>query len=222
VVWEQPLLDLNRIRSAAWRLSPFRWAKVDQIFTSLETASSLRKAFPSDDYKAFVRLVGLKRHQLTGKLLSTQPRKKSALSPLWQQFCAEVYSPEYRSALQETSGILLDDLHAEITLWRHGSGCFIDPHTDNDAKKLVQLVYFSDEYWTAAQGGCLRLLRSNDIHDYEEEILPVLGTSVLFERSASSWHGYLPITGSRSLRLAAQIVFHEPSLKYSGNSERSS
>jgi hypothetical protein len=68
-------------------------------------------------------------------------------------------------------------------------------HTDT-AAKLISVLLYMNEDWTA-EGGRLRLLRSQNLDDSITEISPIGGTLVAFRRSAMSWHGHLPCTGQR-------------------------
>ncbi|RYG82770.1 hypothetical protein EON77_07140 [bacterium] len=120
-----------------------------------------------------------------------------------------------RAALAALTGVSLDGLDVEAAFWRHGEGCFIDPHPDNADKRVTHLLYFSGDDWTPSMGGGLRILRSNDIDDVAAEVLPTTGRSLVFVRSETSWHGYTPIGAHGRDRLALQIVFHRPGLTYS-------
>ncbi len=68
-------------------------------------------------------------------------------------------------------------------------------HTDSRSKLITVLVYLNDTW--DADGGRLRLLRSNDINDVIEEAPPELGTLIAFVNRENAWHGHLPFEGER-------------------------
>ncbi len=69
-------------------------------------------------------------------------------------------------------------------------------HTDSKSKLVTVLVYLNED-WTA-EGGRLRLLRSSDgLADPVVEVAPVGGTLLVFRRTENSWHGHLPHAGKR-------------------------
>lgn len=210
------ILRLDAIRSATLRREPFAWTTYDRALASAEIARELEATFPQDGFEAFVRESGAKRHRVASRAFIVQgqvlPR---GLPRAWIDLGRELTSEAYRDAVAALSGERLEDLELEAALWRHGEGCFIDPHPDNDHKRVTHLLYFSGQGWTSCMGGALRILRSNDIDDVAAEILPTTGQSVVFVRSDRSWHGYKPIGGHGRERLALQIVFHRRGLAYS-------
>jgi hypothetical protein len=209
-------IDLAALRSAEVHAEPFWWAFVPATFQSRETALGLQRAFPSDGYTEFFRAHGAKRHHLYGRKLvhpSSGPQTEGLSGP-WPRLVEQLHSREYRDALAELTGISLDALAVEVTLWRQSRGGFIDPHPDNPDKVLVHLMYLSDEDWSVGMGGCMRLLRSSDIEDVAFEIPPRLSSSIVFVRTDRSWHGYRPVTADRP-RFALQVVFHHPQMSYS-------
>jgi SM-20-related protein len=53
--------------------------------------------------------------------------------------------------------------------------------------------------WQTQQGGNLRILLNSqhDIADVACEIIPKIGTLVVFECAHNAWHGHLPFVGVR-------------------------
>jgi SM-20-related protein len=69
-------------------------------------------------------------------------------------------------------------------------------HTDTPSK-LVTLLLYLNEGWTAP-GGRLRLLRAREtLDDPVVEVAPEGGTLLVFLPSDRSWHGHLPYVGER-------------------------
>jgi hypothetical protein len=82
---------------------------------------------------------------------------------------------------------------------------------------LNPFIYLSESDWRPEDGGCLRILCSDDLDDVAAEIPPALDTSILFVRSDTSWHGYQRVTRKDRARLGVQVVFHRPMLRYSSD-----
>jgi hypothetical protein len=211
----EPCLDIAALRGSTVHHRPCWWAFHPVVFTTPAIATTLQASFPLQGYAHFHRPEGTKRHDLRGRRL-LPPEHEPKLHPLWRRLSAELHGPAYRRVLSDLANVDLAGLQIEITLWRQGLGGFADPHLDNPAKRLINLIYLSDPDWKSEEGGCLRLLRSNDLDDVEAEILPHLGTSIAFLRSETSWHGYKPIATTTRPRLAVQVVFHTADLVYGG------
>lgn len=75
------------------------------------------------------------------------------------------------------------------------------------------MFYFNEEDWSIDWGGWLRILRSDDIEDYTDELAPACNSSTVLVRSDDSWHGYHPVRGARE-RLSLQIFFCRPDMKF--------
>lgn len=119
-------------------------------------------------------------------------RVKGHFASLIDELCA----PWLRQAVEDKFKI---DLAGHPLVWtargfvRERDGAV---HTDS-LSKLVTLLLYLNEGWTAA-GGRLRLLRSRDsLDDPDVEIAPEGGTLLVFRRSDHSWHGHLPYAGQR-------------------------
>lgn len=199
------------------RREPFVWCAFEGAVASSDVASELARTFPRDGFQPFVREMGEKRHRIASRPLVLDGKlvERLDLPPRWTELARELIGPEYRNAMAALTGECLDGLAMEAALWRHGAGCFIDPHPDNEDKRVTHLLYFSGQGWTSSMGGSLRILRSEDIEDVAAEVPPHTNQSVVFVRSDGSWHGYLPIGDHGRDRLALQVIFHRPGLTYS-------
>ncbi|HKV02479.1 MAG TPA: 2OG-Fe(II) oxygenase family protein [Ktedonobacteraceae bacterium] len=165
-----------------------------------------------------MRDTGNKRHDLHGRNLISQGElytpKTGVFPDVWVRLANELLSDAYRDALTVASGIQLNDLQIDATLWHHPKGSFLDPHPDKPDKVLVHLFYFCEEDWSPDFGGCLRILRSSNIDDFAVEILPLINTSTYFIRSDQSWHGYKAMTAADRVRLSLQVVFYKGGMHY--------
>ena len=70
-------------------------------------------------------------------------------------------------------------------------------HTDTESKIISVLLYMNGDWQN--DGGRLRLLNSDDIHDVAVEVPPVAGSLLMFRRSDHSFHGHLPHVGKRQV-----------------------
>jgi hypothetical protein len=101
--------------------------------------------------------------------------KSDSLALCWRQLADELLSFDYREALSAISGVNVCSLPMKASFWRYEGGSQLPPHTDTPNKALTHLMYFNDD-WTLEQGGCFRILNSNDADDCVAEIPPKLGT----------------------------------------------
>lgn len=68
-------------------------------------------------------------------------------------------------------------------------------HTDSKSKLITMLIYLNED-WDDSQGR-LRILRSDNIDDYVEEVPPKAGSCLIFKVTENCWHGYKPFEGKR-------------------------
>jgi hypothetical protein len=116
-----------------------------------------------------------------------RPVLAESLDPAWLAFVDELLSPAYRESSERALGLSLDGAPLEVSAWRWGPDAELGPHLDIPRKIASQVFYFNDE-WDPAWGGCLRILRSADEDDAFAELPPALGSASLIVRSERSWH----------------------------------
>ena len=68
-------------------------------------------------------------------------------------------------------------------------------HTDSRSKLVTVLLYLNRD-WRPEDGG-LRLLNSDNLDDYFDEVLPAAGTLLAFINTENAWHGHKPFVGQR-------------------------
>jgi SM-20-related protein len=217
------LLNTEAIANADLQDEPFRWALMEQSFTSPDHAEALRRTFPSSGFGTKRRRLGESStyggHFLHGRGLVTRETGEifapDELDPLWVQLADELMSDDYRDAVQELTGIDLSDTQRELICFRQPVGGFLDPHPDNPKKRVSHVFYFSDPSWAPSDGGCLRILRSRAFDDIYAEIEPTVDRSVILVRSDESWHGYPPVESDRNgERLALQLFFCSKDMQF--------
>lgn len=217
------ILNFEAISNASLFEDPFRWALLENSFTSEVIADALSQSFPSDFYGQKRRRLGESSsyggHLLVGRGLVARQTgdvfQPASLDPRWLQLVDELMSDRYRKAMETLTGIDLADTQRELICFRQPVGAYLDPHPDNRHKPVSQVFYFSQSDWDKDDGGCLRILRSRDQNDIFAEIEPRINRSVILVRSDHSWHGYPPVkTSSKGPRLCLQLFFCRPEMKF--------
>lgn len=214
------ILNTQSLIDAQLREEPFRWAHITESFLLPTVADELRESFPADGFGRKQRRLGESSvsggHYLNGRGLITREtaevHRRETLSQIWSQLADDLLSDDYRHAMSQLTGIDLEGTLLEAIVFRQPEGGYLDPHPDNPAKPVSQVFYFNDD-WSIDSGGWLRILRSNDIEDYTDELPPATNTSTVLVRSDDSWHGYHPVRGDRE-RLSLQIFFCRPEMKF--------
>lgn len=117
-------------------------------------------------------------------------------------FINELHSDEMRNWLEERFDIDLQDKPIMATLRGLSRAKDGRIHTDSKDKIITLLIYLNPD-WNESEGGNLRVLRSENIDDYADEVKPEAGTCLIFKVTDNCWHGYKPFVGSRR-----QIMFN--------------
>ncbi len=217
IIEQKAVLNTDAFRKSFFYSDPYHFWVMDETCSSPDIAKELCQSFPDSGYQLLERTQGKKKHRLqTRPLIKDNLVSSSAqfLDSIWLMLANQLLSGAYRQALEELCGTDLSETSLEASFYRQAKGGFIDPHPDNPDKVVTHLLYFAYQDWQSDYGGCLRILRSNDIEDFQHEILPRNNKSVVFLRSENSWHGYKPINVD-SERYSLQIVFHKAGMKYS-------
>jgi SM-20-related protein len=194
------VIDFGAIRGGTLRHDPHQYAVVRGSFASAQVARQLHAEFPRDNFSFTERAgdtpgPGKRYRTYNYQLMLDSQRDEAriaALTPLWRRLADEVSGPFYRAALATLTGQDLSGLRQEIRLTRYTPGCWIEPHTDRPDKVVTHLLYFN-EPWQEDWLGEFRVLRSADMEDAADRVLPRLGTSVVMVRSENSWHGVPPV-----------------------------
>jgi len=164
---------------------PFTWAVV-RGFLDDDVAHRLAAEFPDDGFRVAgtsSKLFSVRSLVVAGTVHSST----ATLSTTWRRFASWVASDEYRRAFGELVGLDLAGLRIDASLCRYPPGCSLAPHTDRPVRIATHVLYLNP-VWRAEWGGAFRVLRSDDVDDVIEEVVPVVGTSVAMVRSDCSWH----------------------------------
>ncbi|MFA0809760.1 2OG-Fe(II) oxygenase [Microbulbifer epialgicus] len=113
-----------------------------------------------------------------------------------RHFIQQFDSVEIRRILGKKFDLDLSDKPMMATLRGYSRAKDGRIHTDSKSKLITVLVYLNEE-WTAATGR-LRILRSGDnMEDYTDELLPGPGSLLAFKVTDNCWHGYPSFEGKR-------------------------
>ena len=104
-------------------------------------------------------------------------------------------SPAAAKQFSEKLGIDLNQKPTTMTIRGYSGEQDGRVHTDSRSKLVTVLLYLN-RGWKPEDGG-LRLLNSNNLDDYFDEVLPAAGTLLAFINTENAWHGHKPFVGQR-------------------------
>src|SRR5215204_3897326 len=178
------MIDLTRITSQTLSSEPYRWAFVDQLFSTAD-AQALADTFPRDHFKTVKGFDGEKGYEYEARSLihmgASAATHAESLRSAWRQFADELLSPAYREVMTGLTGVDLSELPMEANLFHYGRSAWLGPHVDLE-DKLVTHVFYFNEAWNENDGGCLTILRAGDMDEVVKVIPPLAGNSVVLVR----------------------------------------
>lgn len=193
------LVNLDAIRTATLDTEPYPHAVLDNSFVDRDTTAALADEFPAEGFRYDVRESnenGKKRYrshnyQLVG---FGQPAEENVarLTDRWRRVLDDLTSEAYRAAVAEVTGADLTGTVLDVRLVRYAQDCWIEPHVDRPDKVVTHLFYLNRQ-WREDWAGALRILRSSDMDDYERQVFPHAGSSVVMVRTDGAWHGVPPV-----------------------------
>ncbi|HVR89776.1 MAG TPA: polysaccharide pyruvyl transferase family protein [Novosphingobium sp.] len=211
-----PILNLAAIRHARMESEPYCWGRQTGLFTP-EDAARLAANYPTSKFWTIAGVEPGRHYHYTARSLiamgSGRPHGAAGLSDAWLALALDLLSPEYRAAVSDAVGLDLTDAPMEANITQYGRGHSLSPHVDLKEKLVTQIFYFNDD-WDAADGGCLEIMRASDESAGAALIPPLLGTSALLVRSHRSWHRVTPVRdGLDRQRRSLNVIFHLPGSK---------
>ena len=206
-------LDLDALRRARLGEPPHRWGYLPRALAP-EAAASLQDTFPTSGFWRLQQHDGEKAMRFRLRCLvplgGDRAAQPESLSPAWMALVEELLSAAYRDAFAEALGQSLDAHLLELSAWRWGPAAHLGPHVDIPRKLASEVFYFNDG-WDPAWGGCLQILDSEDSGDVTEELPPTLGSASILVRSDSSWHSVSPVqAGAAEERLSVVATWQHP------------
>ncbi|CAB5714425.1 Predicted proline hydroxylase [Delftia tsuruhatensis] len=207
------MLNFNQILNCQLNTIPFRWAEISGLY-SPENCALLSQTYPTDHFRTVEAYGGEKDYRYDARSLIPMGEKNISrpefLSPGWMEFAQDLISDDYRSAMSSLTGIDLSHFPMEANLYHYGSGALLGPHRDLPEKKVTHVFYFN-ENWLAADGGCLAILNSSNAKDVAALVSPNVGNSVAFVRSDESWHEVTKVSARvRASRRSVTVTFYQP------------
>jgi hypothetical protein len=170
-------LDWNSLEAAELSRDPFDHLIVGHALTQ-EAAAAIPGEFPA------IRQTG------------SIPIEEAPPGPVLAGVIREMRSPEFRALLSKLFNVDLEGRPVVMTLRGQCGPRDGRIHVDSASKILSLLLYLNDD-WSAPDGR-LRLLRADrNLAAPAVEIVPSIGTLLVFRRSGHSWHGHTPFIGQR-------------------------
>ena len=184
---------------------PYPWVNIEDSLTA-QGFEELRRTLP--DVSLFERKVGVKRAHGQGYhdryLLHYHPGLP--LSAAWREFIAELHGRHYETFLRRMLG-LGERKSIVLTLeWYFAwQGCGVSPHCDARRKLGTHIFYFNTEAdWESSWGGRILImddggrLKTHSAPEFDDlgvaaSLDPRGNGSLLFQRTAHSWHGVRPL-----------------------------
>lgn len=115
--------------------------------------------------------------------------------PSFRALVEYLESPAAAAKFSEKLGINLVGKPTTMTIRGYSGEQDGRVHTDSRSKLVTVLLYLN-RGWKPEDGG-LRLLNSDNLDDYFDEVLPAAGTLLAFINTENAWHGHKPFVGQR-------------------------
>jgi Polysaccharide pyruvyl transferase/2OG-Fe(II) oxygenase superfamily len=192
---------------------PYDWAFVNQLFAPRD-ARSLVDTYPRDHFKTVRGYDGEKGYEYEARPLIHLGVEAVSfaedLSDAWRRLADNLLSPAYRRTMSRFLGRDLTTAPMEAYVCHFGPGAWLGPHLDLKDKIMTHVFYFN-ETWNPADGGCLNILRSSDMSDSVAEISPIVGNSSVLVRAQNSWHSVSRVVeGCNTSRRSMNVIFYHP------------
>lgn len=179
------LLDLEAVAAAKTNTTPFPHFVVDK---------SVSNTYVDEIFKDFPEITAGGSFALSD--VSPGPR--------FNELLEELNGAGFRKLISEKLEIDLGDRPMVITLRGISRAKDGRIHTDSKSKMATILIYFNEPW--QSETGRLRILNSENMDDYVNEVAPNAGTMIAFKVTDDCWHGYPAYEG---VRQSIQINFVE-------------
>ena len=218
---------LERVSDKSFQTrQPYPWVDIDGILTP-EGHELLRQNLP--DSSMFERRVGVKRAFGQGYhdrfILHYHPSLE--LAKPWKEFIAELHGPTYENLVRRLFGLKQNAPFVLTLEWYYAwQGCGVSPHCDARRKLGTHIFYFNtEEDWDSSWGGRILImddgkrLKTHSAPEFDElgvaaSLDPRGNGSLLFQRTAHSWHGVRPLESPPGhLRKLFIITINVPTLQ---------
>jgi len=205
---------------------PYPWVNIPGTLTE-EGYAQLRRTLP--DGSLYERRVGYKRSHGQGyhdrSLLHYHPGL--TLAEPWREFIAELQGEAYQSFIRRMLGLGPNKRLILTMEWYNAwQGCGVSPHCDARRKLATHIFYFNtEEDWDSSWGGDILILddagrlKRHSAPSFDDlrvaSSLEARGNaSLLFQRTAHSWHGVRPLQAPpERLRKLFLVTINAPTLQ---------
>lgn len=123
------------------------------------------------------------------------PMSELHSGPTFTALVEYLESAEIARAFSEKLGLDLTGKPTTMTIRGYSGEQDGRVHTDSRTKLVTVLLYLNSG-WNSPDGR-LRLLRSNNLDDWFDEVPPDAGTLLAFVNTENAWHGHKPFVGQR-------------------------
>ncbi|WP_322628987.1 2OG-Fe(II) oxygenase [Halothiobacillus sp.] len=123
------------------------------------------------------------------------PMSELQSGPSFASLVAYLESNEIAQAFSEKLGLDLTGKPTTMTIRGFSGEQDGRVHTDSRTKLVTVLLYLNSG-WNSPDGR-LRLLRSDNLDDWFDEVPPDSGTLLAFVNTKNAWHGHKPFVGQR-------------------------
>jgi 2OG-Fe(II) oxygenase superfamily len=189
---ETRVITSSDVAAARLAQRPFPWASWTSFFER-DFVARLVATFPRAGFEDVV-LKGV-RYRARALISDGVIAQRHATSKSWNALNQYFLSPGYRTFISDTLGVDLAACRVSAAVCTYGKESRSSPHTDRSHRVATQLI-FLNTVWLPEWGGRLLLLNSDRIDDVAVSIIPAYNCSVLFRRSADSWHAVEAISSA--------------------------
>lgn len=123
------------------------------------------------------------------------PMSELRSGPSFAKLVEYLESEEVAQAFSEKLGLDLTGKPTTMTIRGYSGEQDGRVHTDSRSKIVTVLLYLNSG-WNSPDGR-LRLLRSDNLDDWFDEVPPDAGTLLAFVNTENAWHGHKPFVGQR-------------------------
>ncbi|ANJ67650.1 hypothetical protein A9404_09900 [Halothiobacillus diazotrophicus] len=123
------------------------------------------------------------------------PMSELRSGPSFAQLVEYLESEAVAQAFSEKLGLDLTGKPTTMTIRGYSGEQDGRVHTDSRSKIVTVLLYLNSG-WNSPDGR-LRLLRSDNLDDWFDEVPPDAGTLLAFVNTENAWHGHKPFVGQR-------------------------
>ena len=194
------ILNLDELKKADILLKPYPHF-ITANALDLQSIQSLNADFPTFTFPGLV------------------PRCSVKAGPSFNRLLDELEGDPLRQIVGDKLGVDLSGKPPLITIRGHARSRDGRIHVDTP-DKLVSILLYLNPTWTQSAGK-LRVLNSNNIADYHNEISPLIGNLFAFKVTEDCWHGHKPLVAPRRAIMINYMASDKAHRKHHNKHKRS-